>query len=432
MKGHLTMLAVSYYYPPIGGGYTERIVGYLKYISRYGAEVFVLSAQDRIEGLPEDFATFSMLKDVIRVWRVGDPLSFSGGERRHKLGAKKVAIRGMKSLCQPDGMRLWARRAERKAEWIVEEYGVDVLLTTSFPYSSHVVGKHLKRKKKGGLFWIADFRDPMSTNYTSRGILPAALWRYYARNLEAEILGLADLSILNTPWNLREVVEAFDVPERRLACYPNGYDSEEISRWAGRQEEDGRFVLMYVGGLRGDWFEGPFYRALHRIKQRNSQLYGRIDVVFLGPERLEGHLARKLGVERDIHLEGFVTRDGLNRHFARASAFLLLLPESRDEIGWVPQKLYNYLRAGQPIIASVPEGQAASYIRSAEAGVIVRAGDSDALGDAIERMAEEMSKTGTVAHKRQSPEALELINGLDRKVLARKLVDRIQADVRRV
>ena len=46
-------------------------------------------------------------------------------------------------------------------------------------------------------------------------------------------------------------------------------------------------------------------------------------------------------------------------------AVIVVLPESSVPLGWVPQKLYVYLRLGRPILAVVPPGEARDLIAGA-------------------------------------------------------------------
>ncbi|MFX6461567.1 hypothetical protein ABTG33_18475, partial [Acinetobacter baumannii] len=67
-----------------------------------------------------------------------------------------------KYLLVPDDQILWFPYAMKKGLEIFKQHQIDVVFSTSGPYTNHLVGLYLKRKT--GLPWIADFRDPWTQN----------------------------------------------------------------------------------------------------------------------------------------------------------------------------------------------------------------------------------------------------------------------------
>ncbi len=58
----------------------------------------------------------------------------------------------------PDARKFWIKPSIRFISRFLKENPVDVVITTGPPHSTHLIGMGLK--KKLGIKWVADFRDP--------------------------------------------------------------------------------------------------------------------------------------------------------------------------------------------------------------------------------------------------------------------------------
>ena len=66
----------------------------------------------------------------------------------------------------------------------------------------------------------------------------------------------------------------------------------------------------------------------------------------------------------------------LGKWVASLDALVLVLPDNDGALlGWVPQRLYFYLATGLPILCIAPNGEAASYVRATEHGLVVHPKD---------------------------------------------------------
>ena len=71
----------------------------------------------------------------------------------------------------------------------------------------------------------------------------------------------------------------------------------------------------------------------------------------------------------------------------RADVCLLTYQDAPLFGGALPNKLFDYMGAGRPIIAAIPEGEAARAVREAGCGIVTPAEDPAALADAITELA---------------------------------------------
>jgi len=247
------------------------------------------------------------------------------------------------------------------------------------------------------------------------------------RKLEQRIYDVADRVILNTSFNRLEVISEFDIADEKAVCLVNGYDPEHLPRPTADSSGD-KFRLLYVGGLRGDWFEGWFYKALKVLKSSFPDLYTEFEVHFVGAQFLESKLTHELGIADDIIMHGFVSQSELKRYYSYVTAFLLLLPSSDKPIGWVPQKLYSYLYCNKPIFALIPEGQAADYIRRTQSGIIVHPQQYEKFAEFIAKAIQQF-KEGSF-HLHRDDVAMSIVRDMARPVLAQKLLQVFEALLR--
>ena len=352
-----------------------------------GIDVEFITADLRDLPLPKDYKSVSQARGNLKfTWipTLENWLSHSGFGRA-------IALRGftwrvLNKLVFPDACVWWARQAFKyaKENGIIE--GSDIVFTSSTPYSTHLVGVMLKKYSNGGPRWVADFRDPWTTNYqySSKRFFPFE--RIRDRHLENKIYNLADLIIANTNINKEEIEDEFGVSGDKISVVQNGFSLLSLDGVAPKIKPiEGRFRLGYIGGLRGDWYEGEFYNVLDLLRKNDPKKYENLDVIFAGSDEIPSNLIDDLSLREKIINLGHVERDELPPIIKSCDAFLLLLPAyaSDKPLGWVPQKLYLYMAAKKPVFAIIPEGEAAAYINDLGIGKTIAPGDVEAISASL-------------------------------------------------
>lgn len=181
-----------------------------------------------------------------------------------------------------------------------------------------------------------------------------------------------------------EYYEALGIPPSRLLWLPNGAELPPIPPVAPRPDPR-PFQLLYCGA------HGPA-NALGTVLDAMAELESR----GLGPEQLilrligdgtsKAHLqqrAQSLGL-RSVRFEPAVPKQALQALTAQADAFVVAmqpLPELY-RYGISFNKLFDYFLASRPIVSA--SCAAHDPVQASDAGIVVPAGDSLALADAIE------------------------------------------------
>lgn len=262
----------------------------------------------------------------------------------------------------------WPRVAAAHARRLLDRGGVDAVWTTSAPFAHVHIGHRLAEEH--GLPWVADLRDPVSTDVTAPpGWLERAVRlrrTAYRRPLQAATAITAatgQVASVDGPWLGREpivLVPGFDEDEweaARAQAVP-ATDRLEIV-FTGKLYESYRRPDVFLRGLR---------LAAERLGAEHSR---RLRFVYYGRSGgfLRG-LAERYGCVDLVEDRGFVDPGAVPVITAGAGALLLLTNDAGDS-GVPGGKFFEYLAAHRPVLA-VPGGDqyVASVLSRTGAGVI--------------------------------------------------------------
>jgi glycosyltransferase involved in cell wall biosynthesis len=392
------VLFLAYFFPPLGGGGCQRTLKLVRYLEPLGYVASVVTARDPEYWIldPTLAGEVPASTEVLRVGgftphRVLRWLGRSGaGPERPQGSRRRGVFRGLRALQSffflPDGYVGWSRAAAREAAARIGLGGVDAVWTTSSPESAHVAGLALRRRF--GLPWVADFRDPWVGRVTYRP--PTPIHDRAQRRLERDVVREADRVTMVSEAMIAEYRRRYpDVTPDRFHLVPNGYDPDDFAR----AESHGRprsasaprpFLLLHAGQLAHRPTVETVLAAVRRIHGSTPELESRLRVRFLGgneeiadPARLRAELGPLIEVSPSVpHLESIAAmRD--------ADALLLLGHGGRGDALIYTGKIYEYLASGRPVLAVADEGPATELIRRLGAGAVHRPGDSDGLASTL-------------------------------------------------
>jgi glycosyltransferase involved in cell wall biosynthesis len=158
-----------------------------------------------------------------------------------------------------------------------------------------------------------------------------------------------------------------------LANYPRLDEIVPAARWSDRER-----AACYVGGITRD-------RGAHELVAAMAGVDGVLHLAgaFM-PPALRPELERLPGWGR-VHYAGRLGRDAVCALMARTKVGVIPLHPIANYVDAYPVKLFEYLAAGLPIVATdVPRWR--EVLRAHDCGVSVPFGDPAKLGAAIERL----------------------------------------------
>ena len=372
----MRLLVVTYYFPPSGGAGVQRPLKWVKYLPAAGITPVVLTvregayphldrgmAADVPAGVevvrtaaPDPFGAYARLTGRSRDEAVASRTGHVGDSPAL---AERVARWVRANVFVPDARVGWVPFAIRAARQVHAAHPVDAVLTTGPPHSAHLVGRALKRRL--GLPWVADFRDPWTEIHYLDALGRSARTQRRDAALEASVLREAD-AVVTVSDPLRDSLRAL-APGARVETIRNGFDPNDFATPAPPVRAD-RFEVAYVGTL----YAVPqalleALAAVHADEPRvHLRVVGSVPDGFAEAVRAHG-LAEAVTVEPPVSHEVAIA-------IMREAALLVLTIEAWSYArAVVPGKTYEYLASGRPVVGlGPPDGEAAAILRAAGAG----------------------------------------------------------------
>jgi len=344
MKGSLLLLA--YYFPPANESGAHRPFRFARYLLRYGYQTHVVTASAQI---PE-----ALWPNTVAASEDGE----LRGKARLRNGIYRLAQR---VLPYNDGLA-WVSPAVEAAAEVIRSTAPRAVVSTSPPVACHLAALTLKRRF--GLPWIADFRDPFYRN-------PHRTRRRFTEPYEALVERLifhhADAVIANTDSAAEVMRRRYPAHSEKIHLIWNGYDPEQMLAPRPIPPRDYAMIL-HAGSLYAGRHPGVLLESLHRLIER-----GLID-----PARIRVRLVGSLDFTRPWvssasfaalsergcleYTSDTVSQQEALREMAEADYLLLLDENEAGAAVQVPAKLFQYIRMGRPVLAFTAKNSPAGRI----------------------------------------------------------------------
>ena len=286
-------------------------------------------------------------------------------------------------MARPDRWTSWRFDAVRQGLRMIRQYRPQVIWSTYPIATAHVIGAELQRRS--GLPWVADFRDPMAQDGYPADPLT---WQAY-RRIEDDALRHARLCTFTSPGAVRTYAARPDANLERIVLLENGYDEESfvsVERSAQAAPiQPGRLTLLHSGIVYpSERDPGPLFAALEQLKHGGLIRPGQLAIRFRAPvhDELLRALASAHGLHDFVEICPPVGYKEALQEMLRADALLVMQAANCNE--QVPAKLYEYLRAGRPVLClSDAAGDTAGTLRAAGIGAMAQLDSAEQIASLI-------------------------------------------------
>ncbi|WP_193210598.1 glycosyltransferase [Luteolibacter marinus] len=389
------ILFIAYHFPPAGGGGVQRSLKFVKYLPEFGylPTVLTIEAPDDRRWTPKDQAMLDEVPESVRIHRVSIP------DEVHVPSKIERAFRELFGLRSRFG-KIWKDRVVEEGTKMAGAERFDFIFVSMSPFDGADAAAEISRRT--GIPWVADLRDPWALDEFQ---LHRTRWhRELERSQMKKSLESARLIIMNTPESARRVRSIF--PEfgfDRVVHLTNGYDASDFE---GDVEPIGRdyFNIVHSGyfhaesglGERGrKWqyrFLGRSVPGVERLSRSHYYLLQALERWLLEAPDISSEVRihcvgvlsatdRRLIEESPakslFHCSGYLSHAECLR-FVRDADLLFLpmhtLPPGM-KAGIVPGKTYEYMAAGRPILATLPDSDARDFVECAGSATVVPPGD---------------------------------------------------------
>ena len=358
------VLIIAYSFPPANNIGAQRPYQIAKYLPRNGWEPVILTIKREGGCLTELKVIETNYKDIIS--SVKSTLGYKSDKTIHEqMGitvTKDFRYKGLKSkliklagevINFPDRQRGWYKYAIHACSEYLSREKIDVILSTSYPVTSHLIAKNLKLNYR--IPWIADFRDLWSQNPYSNKF---GITKFLARRLELKTMKDANAIVTVTePW-----IDDFKSlhKNKEVYCITNGFDLDNFPK--NNVNLTKKFTITYTGQLyNGKRDPALLFEVLKELIDETIINKNSVEVRFYGP--IESWLSEeieKYGLTDTVVCFGQVSRDIALSKQMESQVLLLLLWNNKHEEGFCPGKVYEYFGAKRPILAV---GWHKSYVR---------------------------------------------------------------------
>lgn len=349
------VLMIAYHYPPVKvSSGIQRTLKFSQYLAEFGWQPSVLTAHPRAyEAVSSD--QMGEIPPQMTVCR-----AFALDTARH------LALGGgyPDFMALPDRWVSWCLGGVPAGLKLIRRQRPSVLWSTYPIATAHLIGLALHRLT--GVPWVADCRDSMTEPNYPRPPRQRRVFRW----LERQMVRHASRVVFTTPGTLRMYAERYpEVPVSRWAVIGNGYDEANFTQ-AERNlvpaaAEDRSLLLVHSGVLYPEERDPrPFFGALADLKGQGVIDAKQVRVILRASGHDDYHRRHieAQGIQDIVLLEPAVPyRQALQEMMAADGLLVFQSAECNHQI---PAKLYEYLRAGRPILALTdPRGDTAGVLR---------------------------------------------------------------------
>ena len=394
----MRILIISYFFPPFNAIGAVRVGKIAKYLSSFGHDVRVVSARDQplqptleLE-IPETAVTYTRWFNVNRVAELAvggrDHVAAHGyrNARLQRVSLTRFAGQAYKAVLNfPDGEIGWWPHAYRAGAQLCEAWRPDVIYASARPFTGHLVAAALGARYR--IPWVAELRDLWvdNPNYPFGG-----LRKWLERLLERRVYSrVAGFTTVSQP--LASLLEARY--RRPVRVVTNGFDRADYPQ-VDRCRDAERLDIAYTGMLYpGKQDLRPLFRALRLMGPMGERVRVRFFGRYLDSVRT---IAAEEGVGHLVEVHEAVPYAESLRVQGSADLLLLLLWNDPTVRGVFTGKLFEYVGARRPILATGPDSsEAADLIRSRSLGVVL--GEPEDIASYLRTVLLEKERNGEIA-----------------------------------
>lgn len=350
------LLMLTYYFPPLGLGGTQRAVKFAKYLPQFGWQPTVITVKPVAYWAYDD----SLLNDVknceiIRTESFDPQRILTKFAKKTKLENSRPADSSgvvqwvnqklFPFFLIPDSKILWKWHVKKTVKDL-DMNSFDVMFSTSPPHSTHIIAKILA--KQYGLKWIADFRDGWAGSHVVHE--PTPLQHKINQWLEKNVVKNADAVLAVSPG----IVDSLRLKNGALDKYhyiPNGFDPEDYNDVKIKKRSK-KFIISYIGTINKFARPDGFLKGLGLFLHNYPHLNDRISIKFVGLDTLGqfDKLIKHYQVQTVVDYLGFKPHNQAVEYLFQSDA-LLLIATGREQDTFIPGKTFEYISTGKPIIA---------------------------------------------------------------------------------
>lgn len=355
----MKLLIVTYSYTPDLTPRAFRWSAVAAHLAARGHEVHVLCASVPDPGIPHNGATVHRVRD----WLLnGSGRVVEGGGQEHAAAsagicdtlrrAVRKAVRALwRNLHWPDYGCGWVLPTLAAARVLQAEHRFDWVISSSHPFTSHLVALLLKTKT-AKTRWFVDISDPYSP-LKEPSPYNRTLYNWLSRIVENRVIAQADAISVTTDGTAGLYARYFPLSCGKTWVIPPLLSLPAIP--ARTRSDDGVLRLVFVGTLYRK-LRSPRYLLSCFAALQTAFPNRRMELHFYGAVNDCGEVlaARPLGVRSTVHVHGLVARKTVLQAMVDADVLVNIGNDSETQLA---SKVVEYMAVGRPILNIISKAQ---------------------------------------------------------------------------
>lgn len=374
------VLLIAFYFNQTNEIASKRLRALAKYLPQYGWEPIVIVpdlGNLNMEGINCNVVQTPYI-DMMDKWMGKNKSNLSDESEKqetiikdstsvnNQVLSKIVSIAG-EIFAYPDGMKYWYKPTMEAASKIIEEENIDAIITSSWPVTSHKIGKDLKIKYQ--IPWIADLRDLWNMNpYISH----THIRTYFEKRLEIKTFEQANVLTTTTPLAAETLSKLH--PNNIIVPILSGFDPDDFKKLnITKTVINDKLNLTYAGSLyQGKRDPTILFKALKELIDEGLIDSNKIKLNFYGETGNLKELKTKYELNDIVNIGGFLPHDDVLMKQANSDVLLLISWNNPKEKMFIPGKVYEYLALKRPVLSiGYQEGSLKNLIEDTKMGAHV-------------------------------------------------------------
>lgn len=369
------VLIFAYIFPPIGGGGVQRTLKLVKYLKKFNYNPIVVTVGEHFFYDSEDQSLLNEIDNDIKIIRINHKkvnseqltaveitqiIALISGIINDEELTKKFIDKLIDNRCGnrnyimiPDKYITWVNDVLKQIEKEVDISKIEYIYTTSFPYSTHILGYYLKNKYKKK--WIMDFRDEWTHHPYFFNTYKRENFKYQMEcKLEGQLIKNANKIVVATPTMKENYIKNFKLNTRMIYVMTNGYDEEDYVNLK-ESSRNSKFTIVFSGSMYKQIRPTSLVTAINDMVDNGQidkekiifNIYGRINLEIIDEIRN----IDKYGI---VKFNGYVAHDLCLQACKDADLLFVVLGKSEEVKSVYGGKIFEYLRLCRPILSLSP------------------------------------------------------------------------------
>jgi len=410
-------------FPPIPHVGVFRITKFCKFLPEFGLQPSVLTqkAKNFYEGT--DWSPLEDISKDIRITRTPNFQPFYWWDHRSRNGKNAKNVSSSKTpqhvmpsrfslkkkissilkplrkiLIVPDDRLAWIPQAFLPGITHIQKDKIDLIFSSSPSVTNHVLGYILSLFS--GRPHVVDFRDLWTLNevYFTRK-LPHFL-KQYDKLWEKMILKHSKRIIVVNHTLRKQLINAYpDICSDKVEVIYNGFDEDDIKKIDLPTVKNNHFTIVYAGSIYGHRSPDFFFEALAKWIHKNEAVQKKVKVDFYGTGSSD--YPRKIidqGLDKIVTFHPRITKNEIMQILFNADLLLLIHGFNKLSASSTSTKLFEYLATGKPILALMPESEAADILRKYSNSIVVSSPEIDRVVAFLQKQFDEWNNRKRPTH----------------------------------